>query len=271
MVQRSEPSSVPDLDARLLAAVEEAQGDLERVRDALTDDARAAAGREALKVLSEHWRRHSAVYRTVGRLIAEEFRDAVLVELEGWKRELREQLGTAQGERQHLRGRKRDVSIEQLLARLEDTDRGLDRAEVLIELGEFHAGFHDDSEAERRLRAAEQELAPYRERATGSGIADALVEALPSMVRGETRDLQAELAAATRAAQLLERVYEGLARVVEDAEEAQRFLEQQRALQESLAHGSQGTLDFKGMLLKELSQQPEHPEAAAAEGDETTS
>jgi hypothetical protein len=256
MVERPEPPSPPSLDARLLAAVAGARGDLERVRAALTGAERGAAGsQEALKVVSEHWRLHKDVYRAVGGLIAEEFREAVLVELEGWKGELREQLGASPGELEQARGRERDASVEQLRARMANTESGLDRAEVLVELGELHADRHEDSEAERHLRDAEQELAPYRQRATGSGIADVLVGALPSMVRGETTDVRAELASLMRASQLLERVYEGLARVVEDAEEAQRYLDLQRGLRESLAHGSQGDLDFESKLREELSQQ----------------
>jgi hypothetical protein len=270
MEERTDPSP-PGLDAQVLAAIAGAQGDLERVRQALVHHERGTAGREALEVVTDHWRRHETTYRAVGRLIAEEFRDALLVELEGWRRELRQQLEGSQGTRQSPRDRERDASIAQLRARLTDTDSGLDRAEILVQLGELHAARHDDAEAERRLRAAEQELTPYRDRATGSGIAEALIEALPSMARGETRQLQTELAATMRAAQLLERVYEGLARVVEDTEEAQRFLEQQRALRESLAHGSQGTLDFKGMLLQELSQQSSPPEADDAGGEEPAS
>jgi hypothetical protein len=267
MEERTDRLSLPSLDVQLLAAIAGAQGDLEQVRHALVHHEPGTAGREALEVVTDHWRRHETTYRAVGRLIAEEFRDALLAELEGWKRELREQLEGSQGVSQPPPDRERDASIAQLRAKLADSDSGLDRAEVLVQLGELHAGRHDDAEAERRLRAAEQELAPHRDRATGSGIAEALIEALPSMMRGETRDLQAELAVTMRAAQLLERVYEGLARVVQDTEEAQQFLEQQRALRESLAHGSQGTLDFKDMLLQELSQQPGHAQSDEAGGE----
>jgi hypothetical protein len=268
--ERTDRPSLPSLDVRLLAAIARAQGDLEQVRHALVHLERGTAGREALEVVTDHWRRHGTTYRAVGRLIAEEFRDALLSELEGWKHELREQLEGSQGARQPPRDRERDASIAQLRARLADTDSGLDRAEVLIQLDELHTGRHDDAEAERRLRAAEQELAPYRARATGSGIAEALIDALPSMVGGETRDLQAELAATMRAAQLLERVYEGLARVVQDTEEAQQFLEQQRAPRESLPHGSQGTSTSKTCSW-ELSQQPGHTEVDDAGGEEPAS
>jgi hypothetical protein len=256
MVERPEPPNPSSLDARLLAAVAGAEGDLERVRAALGGGERGVAGsQDAVKVVAEHWRSHKDVYKAVSRALAEEFRAALLVEIEGWKRGLREQLEASPARREQARGPERDPAVAQLQARLANAERGLDRAEVLVDLGERHAGRHEDSDAERHLRDAEQELAPYQERATGSGIADALVGALPSMVRGETTDLQAQLAASSRAARLLERVYGGLAQVVEDAEEAQRYLDQQRDLRESLARGSQGTVDFKTKLLDELAQQ----------------
>jgi hypothetical protein len=271
MVRRAEPTSPTDLDARLLAAVEGAEGELEQVRAALAEAGRGAEGsREAIAVLAQHWGQHKAVYATVGRLIAEEFRTALLGEIEGWKRQLREQLETPREDRRRPPEAAREVSVEQLHDRLASADSDLDRAEILLELGELHAGSHEDSQAEGHLRDAEQELEPYRERATGSGIADALLQALPSMARGETRDLRAELEVTMRAARMLERVYDGLARVVDDAEEAQRYLERHRALRESLAHGSQGTLDFKGKLLEELSRQSGSP-AAAPEGDAPSS
>jgi predicted metal-dependent hydrolase len=268
MVRREEPRSPTSLDARLLAAVEGAEGELEQVRAALTDAGRGADGsREALAVLAEHWGQHKAVYGAVARLIAEEFRTALLGEIEGWKRQLRDQLEAPQGDRERPRGQARDAALDQLRARLASTDSALDRAEVLLDLGELHVGRNEDTEAEERLREAEQELEPYRERATGSGIADVLLEALPSMARGETRDLRVELDVTMRAARMLERVYDGLARVVDDAEEAQRYLERHRALRESLARGSQGTLDFKGKLLEELSRQSGRTGPAASEGD----
>jgi hypothetical protein len=267
----SEPTSPPSLDARLLAAVAGVEGDLERVRAALTGEGSGSAGSpEAVQVVAEHWSLHKDVYKAVGRVIGEEFREAVLVEIENWKRQLREQLEAPTEGRGQARGRKRDPAVEQLQARMADADAGLDRAEVLVELGELHADRHEDSAAEEHLRDAEQELAPYRQRATGAGLADALVGALPSLVRGETTDLRAELAAARRAAPLLERVYEGLARVVEDAEDAQLYLDRQRALRESLARGSQGDLDFKSKLLEELAQQVGDTGRAPSEGDDPT-
>jgi hypothetical protein len=273
MEERAATPDPASLDARLRAAVAGAEGDLERVRAALTggDERGAAASQDAVKVVAEHWRLHQDVYRAVGRVIAEEFRAAVLVELEGWKRQLREQLEASPGERAGARGRERDPDVEQLRARLARTESGLDRAEVLVELGGLHADRHEDPVAEKHLRDAEQELAPYRQRASGSGIADALVGALPSMVRGETRDLQADLAASMRAAELLERVYEDLARVVADTEEAQSYLDRQRDLRDSLAHGSQGDLDFKGKLLEQLAQQIGDSGPATSEGDGPTS
>jgi hypothetical protein len=271
MVERSESPDPASLDARLLAAVAGAEGDLERVRAALGGAEHGAAdSEEAAKVVAEHWRTHKDVYKAVGRVIGEEFRAALLVELEGWKRGLREQLEASPEEREQARGRQRDPAIERLQAKVKDTEAGLDRAEALVELGEHHGDRHEDAVAERHLRDAEQELAPYRQRATGAGIADTLVGALPSMVRGETADLRAELAASTRAAQLLERVYDGLARVVEDADEAQRYLDRQRTLRESLAHGSQGDLDLKRKLLEEISQQIGSTGPASSGGDEPT-
>jgi hypothetical protein len=269
MVERSEPPSPPSLDEQLLAAVADAQGDLERVRAALTaDQPGAAESREALQVAAEHWRLHKDVYKAVGALIAEEFRDAVLVELEGWKRELREQLD-APPERRQARGPQRDPSLEQLQARMANAESGVERAEVLVELGELHADRHEDEDAEKYLRDAEQQLAPYRQQATGAGIADTLLGALPSLVRGETEDVRAELAASTHAAKLLERVYDGLARVVADAPEAQHYLDLQRGLRDSLAHGSQGNVDFTSKLLEELSQQTDNTGRATAEDDRT--
>jgi hypothetical protein len=271
MVERSESPNPPSLDGKLFAAVTDVRHDLERLRAVLADDEGGAAGsREALNVASEHWRLHADAYRAVGRLIAEQFREAALVALAGWKRELSDQLEASRGAREQTREREREASVEQLRARVTNAS-GLERAEALVDLGELLAEGHDDPAAERCLRDAEHELAPYRQRATGSGIADALVEALPNMLRGETRDLQAELAASTRAAELLERVYEGLARVVEDAEEAQRYLDRQRDLRDSLAHGSQGDLDFKGKLLEELSRQVADPEPDPAGDDGSTS
>jgi hypothetical protein len=271
MVERPEPPNPSNLDARLLAAVAGTEEDLERVRAALALDERGAAGsQEAVKVVAEHWHQYGDVYKAAGRVLAEEFRAAVLLEIEGWKRGLREQLDASPAERERARDRKRDPAVARLQTRMANTERGLDRAEVLLELGELHADRHEDSVAERHLRDAEQELAPYRERATGSGIADALVGALPSMVRGETTDLRAQLAASTRAAHLLERVYESLARIVDDAEEAQGYLDRQRGLRESLAPGSQGTVDFKTKLLAELAQQIGGTGPATAEDDGTT-
>jgi hypothetical protein len=271
MVEGPEPANPPSLDARLLAAVAGAEGDLGRVRAALGVDGPGAAGsQDAVKVVAEHWHLHKDVYKAVSRVLAEEFREAVLVEIEGWKRQLREQLEVSPEEREQGRGRKRDPAVEQLQATLADAEAGLDRGEVLVELGELHADRHEDSVAEEHLREAEQELTPYRQRATGSGIADALVGALPSLVQGETTDLRAELARSTRAAQLLERVYEGLARVVEDADEAQLYLDRQRSLREGLAHGSQGDLDFKGKLLEQLSRQLGAAGPSASEGEGPT-
>jgi hypothetical protein len=272
MVDRPEPPNPASLDARLLAAVTGAERDLEQVRAALGGGERgAAASEEAVKVVVDHWRSHKDVYKAVSRVLAEEFRVAVVVEIEGWKRRLREQLEAAPEEREQARDRERDPAVEQLQSKVANTESGLDRAEVLVELGEHHADRHEDSDAERRLRDAEQELAPYQQRATGSGIADALVGALPSMVRGETTELQAQLAAASRAAQLLERVYGGMARVVRGAEEAQSYLDRQRSLRESLAHGSQGDLDFKSRLLEELAQQIGNAGPATTEDGEPTS
>jgi hypothetical protein len=266
MMDQPEPSSPPDLDARLLAAVAGTEEDLERVRAVLADHERGAGPQEALQVAAEHWNQHKDVYRVASRLIAEEVRQGLLVELEGWKRQLREQLEATPAQREQARDRKRDATVKQLRAKLADAGSDLDRAEVLVDLGELYTNRHEDSTAEKHLRDAEQELEPYRRRATGSGIADALIEALPGMVRGETRDLQAELAASARAAPLLERVYAGLARVVDDAEEAQDYLDRHRTLRESLAHGSQGDLDFKGKL-QELAQQIGNTGPATAEDD----
>jgi hypothetical protein len=265
MVERHDPTVEPSLDERLLAAVRAAETDLGRVRAALSARERDAADtQEALDVVAAHWREHKAVHGAVWRLIGEEVREAILAELDGWKRELRAQLGTPSQAREQPRARKRDAPVEHLRARLEQVDAGVERAELLIELGELHEGRHDDPEAERYFRTAEQELAPYRQRATGSGIAEVLVEALPGMVRGDTGELRTELGATMRAGQLLDRVYEGLARVVEDADEAQRYVERRRDLRESLARGSQGNVDFKGKLLEQLSQQAggDAPDAA---------
>jgi hypothetical protein len=257
------------LEAGLLTALVAARNDLERVRTVLVDRDRGATdSREAKEVMASHWREHGAVHRSVWRLVGEEVRGALLAQLHDWKRQLREQLET-QGSNEQARtapatnatdvgsateaADESEAALEHLRDRLSDTDPGLDRTELLIELAELHAHRDDHPEAEALFRSAEQELAPYRDRATGSGIAEALVTSLPAMMRGDAAGARAEIEPLVRGSRLLQRVYEGLIQVATDADAVRDYVERQRALEESLARDRQDDLELKRRLVDELS------------------
>jgi hypothetical protein len=243
------------LEAEVLAALMGARTDLERVRVVLTDRERGATGsREVLDVVASHWREHGAAHRTVWRLVGEEVRGALLTQLHGWKRQLREQLDTRDVEQPAGDDGAIDAPMENLRARLSDAGSGLDRTELLIELAELHASRDDHPEAEALFRTAEQELAPYRDRATGSGIAEALLASLPAMVRGEADEARAEIEPLVRVSRLLQRVYEGLIQVATEADEVRRYVERKQALEESLARDPQDDLELKRRLMEELSE-----------------
>jgi hypothetical protein len=239
----------------MLAAIAGARADLERVRAVLTEGDRGSAGsREIVDVVASHWREHGAAHRTVWRLVGDEVRGALLAQLHGWKRQLREQLDASDVEQRAADDGAIDASMEDLRARLSDAGSGLDRTELLIELAELHVSRDDHPEAEALFRTAEQELAPYRDRATGSGIAEAFVASLPAMVRGEADEARAEIEPLARAARSLQRVYEGLIEVATDAEEVRRYVELRRALEESLARDRQDDHELKRRLIEELSE-----------------
>jgi hypothetical protein len=255
MATRDGSTDPEALEAEVLAALMGARTDLERVRVVLTDRERGATGsREVLDVVASHWREHGAAHRTVWRLVGEEVRGALLTQLHGWKRQLREQLDTRDVEQPAGDDGAIDAPMENLRARLSDAGSGLDRTELLIELAELHASRDDHPEAEALFRTAEQELAPYRDRATGSGIAEALLASLPAMVRGEADEARAEIEPLVRVSRLLQRVYEGLIQVATEADEVRRYVERKQALEESLARDPQDDLELKRRLMEELSE-----------------
>jgi hypothetical protein len=260
------------LEAELLAALVGARTDLERVRTVLTDRGRDATGsREVVEVVASHWREHGAVHRTVWRLVGEEVRGALLAQLHGWKRQLQEQLDT-QGSEQQERSApavdESEASLEHLRVRLSHAEPGLDRTELLIELAELHADRDDHPEAEALFRSAEQELAPYRQRASGEGIAEALMSSLPAMMRGDAGEARSELEPLVRASRLLQRVYEGLTQVATDADEVRRYLELRRALEKALARERDDDLALKRRLVDELSQRLGVPAPGGEESEE---
>lgn len=152
------------------------------------------------------------------------------------------------------RDRDVDATLEDLRARLATTTDGLARAELLIELGEVHASRHDDLEAEDLFRSAERELEPHKDRATGTGMADALTASLPMLMSGETPSLFAEFESITRVTTLLQRLYAGLTQVLAgtDPAEAQRYVELRKQLQGSIAEGNQFNVDFSRRMLDGL-------------------
>jgi hypothetical protein len=259
------------LEAELLAALVAARTDLERVRTVLVDRDRGVTGSRAVQeVVASHWREHGAAHRTVWRLVGEEVRGALLVQLHDWKRQLREQLD-AQGSDEQARtapaadattaadaseaADESEAALEHLRDRLADAEPGLDRTELMIELAELHATRDDHPEAEALFLSAERELEPYRNRATRSGIAEALVTSLPAMMRGDAADARAEIEPLVRGSRLLQRVYEGLVQVATDADAVRGYVERQRELEASLARDRQDDLELKRRLVDELSRQ----------------
>ncbi|MFA9431983.1 hypothetical protein [Egicoccus sp. AB-alg2] len=250
MAESGEPA-VQGQRRGLRDAAQAAHADLGRIRGTLTEEQRAASPSRALVTLVAHWRDHRPVYQTLARLVGDEAREAIIRELEGWKRELDEQLGTSE--------RSVEASVRRLESQLAASEPGIGRAELLIELAELHASRQDDREAQRRFHAAEEELAPHQPRTTGAGIADVLVDALPGVLQGEAPRLRAELEAVIRTSKLLQRVYDGLARVVQDPAEAKRYLDRRRELDMNLAPGTQEQAEFKRRLLDGLAQAGEAP------------
>jgi hypothetical protein len=255
MATRDGSTDPAALEAGVLAALVGARTDLERVRAALVDRERGATdSREVLDLVVSHWREHGAAHRTVWRLVGEEVRGALLTQLHGWKRQLREQLEEPGMEQPAGDDGAIDASMEDLRVRLSEAGSGLDRTELLIELAELRASRDDHPEAEALFRTAEQELAPYRDRATGSGIAEALVASLPAMMRGEADEARAEIEPLVRVSRLLHRIYGGLIEVATDAEQVRRYVELQGALEESLARDRQDEHELKRRLMEELSE-----------------
>lgn len=98
MAPMTEPSTAapatgePTDATRLIAAVLAAHADVARVRRELEAGLATGDSVAVQDALASHWRRHGTTHAVVARLLGEEVRGAVLVQLRGWQRQLAAQL-----------------------------------------------------------------------------------------------------------------------------------------------------------------------------------
>ncbi len=138
--------------------------------------------------------------------------------------------------------------VAEIGAKLAQTAPGLDRGEALIDLAEVHIDSGEFHDATALLRAAEGELEPHRELIRGASVGDAFASML---VGGEA----APLAGALRVRSLFRRLWIGLSVVLDDDDEAERYVEQFDRLDRTESEGDQDSADFTARAMEALRQQ----------------
>lgn len=150
------------------------------------------------------------------------------------------------------RDRDTDADFDDLHTRLDAATDDLDRAELLLDLADLHAGHNDRVQATDWYHRAERILSRYRGDAGGAATANALVASLSAVFGNEQVAGSSPIERSMRIRGLLRRLYHGLSAVLAP-DAAAPYLDRLADLDGTTGEGNRDNIEFSAKTKDALS------------------